>query len=304
MERLPVSAWHVKARHHRRHRHVLRLAAQALLAIAAGTMCCRCSLVSENEPGADRACAFGGVLGPAHRRADRGLGGGEMGPSCFVHHHCGSRHLQHHQRLGMRLCLGSDVAGRSCTLHSRHRPRRRSADCQHLCQRDRIVPKCAAAFICCSRWSSASASSPLRCSAISWCRRLAGKACSISAPYPRCWFSSCASRCRNQPRWLCKRSAWRRPINIVTGIEQSDHPRGQDPTAAPSRRCRREARRHSVRVGSRCLQGIYLKRTLSDWAFWFCCFSTSYGLSTWLPTLYRTRLLSPLARLDFRSNTA
>ena len=42
-------------------------------------------------------------------------------------------------------------------------------------------------------------------------------------------------------------------------------------------------------------EGIYLKRTLSDWAFWFCCFSTTYGLLTWLPTLYRTVFHLPVA---------
>jgi MFS transporter, putative metabolite:H+ symporter len=35
-------------------------------------------------------------------------------------------------------------------------------------------------------------------------------------------------------------------------------------------------------------RGIYLRRTLSVWAFWFCCFSTMYGLVSWLPTLFRT----------------
>jgi len=32
----------------------------------------------------------------------------------------------------------------------------------------------------------------------------------------------------------------------------------------------------------------YRRRTFSIWAMWFCCFSTSYGLVSWLPALYRS----------------
>jgi MFS transporter, putative metabolite:H+ symporter len=35
-------------------------------------------------------------------------------------------------------------------------------------------------------------------------------------------------------------------------------------------------------------RGVYRRRTLCVWALWFCCFSTTYGLNTWLPTLYKT----------------
>ena len=35
-------------------------------------------------------------------------------------------------------------------------------------------------------------------------------------------------------------------------------------------------------------RGPYLRRTLCVWALWFCCFSTTYGLTSWLPTLYKT----------------
>jgi len=32
----------------------------------------------------------------------------------------------------------------------------------------------------------------------------------------------------------------------------------------------------------------YLRRTLTVWAIWFCCYFVTYGLTTWLPTIYRT----------------
>ena len=37
------------------------------------------------------------------------------------------------------------------------------------------------------------------------------------------------------------------------------------------------------------LNPFYRPRTLGVWAMWFCCFSTVYGLNTWMPTLYRTQ---------------
>jgi putative MFS transporter len=35
-------------------------------------------------------------------------------------------------------------------------------------------------------------------------------------------------------------------------------------------------------------RGVYRRRTLCVWALWFCAFSTTYGLGSWLPTLYKT----------------
>jgi putative MFS transporter len=44
------------------------------------------------------------------------------------------------------------------------------------------------------------------------------------------------------------------------------------------------------------LDGAYRRRTLGVWAMWFCCFSTTYGLNTWIPTLYRTNFNLPLSQ--------
>ena len=53
-------------------------------------------------------------------------------------------------------------------------------------------------------------------------------------------------------------------------------------------------------------EGRYRRRTFSVWVMWFCCFSTTYGLLTWLPTLYRTVFHLPvaeaLARRGFRAH--
>lgn len=43
------------------------------------------------------------------------------------------------------------------------------------------------------------------------------------------------------------------------------------------------------------VSGIYLKRSLLVWTFWSCSYLVGYGLTTWLPTLYRTVFALPLS---------
>lgn len=88
------------------------------------------------------------------------------------------------------------------------------------------------------------------------------------------------------PRWLVQKGRYAEADRIITEIEQSITSTGKvlpppNPASVPTAPAQRTR-------WLEMFEGIYLKRTLSDWAFWFCCFSTSYGLSTWLPTLYRT----------------
>lgn len=88
------------------------------------------------------------------------------------------------------------------------------------------------------------------------------------------------------PRWLVFKGRLEEADKVVTAIEGSITASGKilppvriDPALAVAAKPTR---------WSEIFEGIYLRRTLSDWAFWFCCFSTGYGLLTWLPTLYRT----------------
>jgi len=88
------------------------------------------------------------------------------------------------------------------------------------------------------------------------------------------------------PRWLVQKGRFAEADRIVAGIEDSIRRTGK--TLPPPTIAAASAATPQRTRWFEMFQGIYLKRTLSDWAFWFCCFSTSYGLSTWLPTLYRT----------------
>lgn len=88
------------------------------------------------------------------------------------------------------------------------------------------------------------------------------------------------------PRWLVQKGRFAEADRIVSGIEDSIRRAGG--SLPPPNIAATTAATPQRTNWFEMFQGIYLKRTLSDWAFWFCCFSTSYGLSTWLPTLYRT----------------
>ena len=51
----------------------------------------------------------------------------------------------------------------------------------------------------------------------------------------------------------------------------------------------------------------YRRRTFTVWAIWFCCYFVTYGLITWLPTIYRTvfRLdVSTALRFSLATNAA
>jgi putative MFS transporter len=98
------------------------------------------------------------------------------------------------------------------------------------------------------------------------------------------------------PRWLASQGRVAEAEKIVSQIEQQIAASGQKlpavempatlslSSAAPPRRRWLEM-----------LDSAYRRRTLGVWAMWFCCYSTVYGLVTWVPTLYRTQFNLPLS---------
>jgi putative MFS transporter len=99
------------------------------------------------------------------------------------------------------------------------------------------------------------------------------------------------------PRWLASQGRVAEAEKIVSQIEQQIEASGAKlspaqlpapvspaPESPPSRRW------------FEMLAPAYRRRTLGAWAMWFCCFSTSYGLNTWMPTLYRTNFNLPLSQ--------
>jgi MFS transporter, putative metabolite:H+ symporter len=88
------------------------------------------------------------------------------------------------------------------------------------------------------------------------------------------------------PRWLVSRGRLAEADAVVAGIERSVLAQGKELPAPARTRYAAPAREQSR--WQEIFEGRYRRRTFSVWAMWFCCFSTTYGLQAWLPTLYRT----------------
>jgi putative MFS transporter len=88
------------------------------------------------------------------------------------------------------------------------------------------------------------------------------------------------------PRWLASRGRFAEADKVLTKIEAKISKNGAVPlppipTNVP------DVVPATTRF-SALLQGIYLKRSLTVWAIWFCSYSVIYGLSTWVPSIFRT----------------
>ena len=95
------------------------------------------------------------------------------------------------------------------------------------------------------------------------------------------------------PRWLASKGRIAEADAIVSRIERDVAASGKVlPPPVP-------AVASQAPAGNRWLEMLgpaYRRRTLGVWAMWFCCFSTTYGLTTWIPTLYKTVFNLPLSQ--------
>lgn len=94
------------------------------------------------------------------------------------------------------------------------------------------------------------------------------------------------------PRWLVARGRLAEADQAVSAIERAAMAGGRVLPRPVPQPVRLEPRRRWQEI----FEGIYRRRTFSVWVMWFCCFSTTYGLQAWLPTLYRTHFHLPLAQ--------
>ena len=93
------------------------------------------------------------------------------------------------------------------------------------------------------------------------------------------------------PRWLANRGWLEQADGVVGQLEAQASRGGKIELAVPvSRRlvAERDTRWQEL------FQGIYLRRTLLVWVLWFSAYFVTYGISTWLPTIYSSVFKLPL----------
>ena len=94
------------------------------------------------------------------------------------------------------------------------------------------------------------------------------------------------------PRWLAAAGRIEEADRTLRAIEDEVSARGAKPLPAlPSTLPAVAEAKASWRD---LFSGIYLPRTLAVWVMWFCTYLIVYGLSGWLPTIYRTIFKLPL----------
>jgi putative MFS transporter len=96
------------------------------------------------------------------------------------------------------------------------------------------------------------------------------------------------------PRWLASQGRFAEADAIVSQIERRIEGSGKSLPAPVLMSSAPEAA--SRRRWFEMLDPGYRRRTLGVWAMWFCCFSTTYGLNAWMPTLYRIVFNLPLSQ--------
>jgi MFS transporter, putative metabolite:H+ symporter len=94
------------------------------------------------------------------------------------------------------------------------------------------------------------------------------------------------------PRWLASRGRVAEAEAALRRIEAESEASLRAPLPPPSAFVDAPVRRGSI---SDLLGPFYRRRTLSVWIIWFACYLIGFGLTTWMPTIYRTVFHVPLA---------
>lgn len=88
------------------------------------------------------------------------------------------------------------------------------------------------------------------------------------------------------PRWLANHGRGEEADRVLSRIEAIISKNGAKPLP-PVVAATPVAARGETQI-SGLFRGIYLKRTLTVWAMWFCTYIVTFGVLTWAPTLWRT----------------
>jgi MFS transporter, putative metabolite:H+ symporter len=88
------------------------------------------------------------------------------------------------------------------------------------------------------------------------------------------------------PRWLASRGRFAEADKVLSKIESEISRGGNNPL--PPIPAGVPAVKPAETRFKQLISGIYLRRSLTVWAIWFCSYSVIYGLSTWVPSIFRT----------------
>jgi putative MFS transporter len=93
------------------------------------------------------------------------------------------------------------------------------------------------------------------------------------------------------PRWLAGAGRLKEADAAMTHIEQETQKATGQPLPPPQPVVKVEEKKASL---SDLFGPLYLRRTLVVWLIWFTAYLVNYGLSIWMPTVYRTLFKLPL----------
>jgi len=89
------------------------------------------------------------------------------------------------------------------------------------------------------------------------------------------------------PRWLVSKGRLQEADQVVGAMEAYAAARGVPPLPATGAPEYPPAETRPTRW-QELFSSQYRRRTFTVWTMWFCCYFVTYGLITWLPTIYRT----------------
>jgi MFS transporter, putative metabolite:H+ symporter len=93
------------------------------------------------------------------------------------------------------------------------------------------------------------------------------------------------------PRWLANAGRMKEAELAISQIERETEKATGEPLPAPQPVIKVAEKRASLRD---LFGPLYLRRTLVVWLIWFTAYLVNYGLSIWMPTVYRTVFKLPL----------